>query len=270
VAQTLFSRWSAGPLAWARAHARAWRALGWVLLTLVLVSVLSDGFRWLIHRPAFAIEQVRVEGELMRNSADELRAGVLSRLPGNFFTLDLADAREELEAIPWVRRVVVRRLWPDQLVVHIEEHQALAVWREPGLPDRLLNRQGEVFEVNLGDVDNLPEFEGGHGQSGLLIAMYGKLVSRLAQLDTVPVRVNLSARGAWEIELKRGEILELGRGTDEEVLERLERFIRAVGRTGSRWSGRAWDRADLRHANGFALHLTAALAPAAQPAAQAQ
>jgi cell division protein FtsQ len=260
----------AGLPAWLKALVRPLRALGLVLVAVAIVMGLNYGFRWFINLPAFAIEQVRIEGELHRNSADELRSEVLSRLPGNFFTLDLADARDELEAVPWVRSATVRRLWPDQLVVHIEEHQPLAVWREQGLPDRLLNRQGEIFEANLGEVDNLPELEGGRGQSGLLIAMYGKLVPRLAQLDTVPVRLSLSPRGSWQVELKRGEIIELGRGADEDVLERLERFIRAVGRTGSRWSGRGWDRADLRHVNGFALHLTAALAPAAQPADQAQ
>ena len=47
-----------------------------------------------------------------------------------------------LGALPWVRKVAVRRSWPDRLDVAIEEHVVLARWGE----DRLVNIQGEVFE----------------------------------------------------------------------------------------------------------------------------
>lgn len=251
-----------------RRHGRLLRLLLALLLAGALAAALVWGARWLAHRPAFAIEQVRIEGALTRNSADELRAAVLSRLSGNFFTLDLAELREEMESVPWIRHALVRRVWPDQLIISLEEHEPVAIWREQGLPERLLNRQGEVFEANIGEVDSLPELEGGRGQAPLLMAMYGKLMPRLAPLDSVPVRVSLSPRGAWQVELKRGELIALGRGTDEEVLQRLDRFTRAMQLGGARWQG--WDRADLRHLNGFALHMAGAASTGPAVAQRAQ
>lgn len=245
-----------GPLWW---RVRQWsqRRGGWWLLSLPLAIVVVYGVYRFIHLPVFAIEQVLVEGELKRCSVEDLRAGVFANLPGNFFTLDLAETREALEKVTWVRQARVRRVWPDRLVVHIEEHQPMAIWREQGVPDRLVNRLGEIFEANLGDVDNLPELEGLRSQLGQVIDMHAKLLTLLRPFSMDVVRVSLSPRGSWEIELKRGEVIELGRGSAEDVLARLERFAHAIQRPGAQWAGRSWDRADLRHMDGFALHLTA-------------
>ena len=35
---------------------------------------------------------------------------------------------QAFEAVPWVRRAVVRRVWPDRLAVRLEEHRAAALW----------------------------------------------------------------------------------------------------------------------------------------------
>ena len=245
-----------GPL-WRRVRQWSQRRGGWWLLSLPLAIVVVYGVYRFIHLPVFAIEQVLVEGELKRCSVEDLRAGVFANLPGNFFTLDLAETREALEKVAWVRQARVRRVWPDRLVVHIEEHQPVAIWREQGVTDRLVNRFGEIFEANLGDVDNLPELEGLRSQLGQVIDMHGKLLTLLRPFGMDVVRVSLSPRGSWEIELKRGEVIELGRGSAEDVLARLERFAHAIQRPGAQWAGRNWDRADLRHMDGFALHLTA-------------
>ena len=36
--------------------------------------------------------------------------------------------RDSFETVPWVRRAVVRRVWPDRLAVRLEEHRAVALW----------------------------------------------------------------------------------------------------------------------------------------------
>lgn len=250
------SAWAVLRAVWIRVRQSPVRRGGWWWLSVPLAVVLVYGVYRFIHLPVFAIEQVLVEGELKRCSVDDLRAGVFGNLPGNFFTLDLEETREALEKVPWVRQARVRRVWPDRLVVHIEEHQPMAVWREPGVPDHLVNRFGEIFEANLGDVDNLPELEGLRSQLGQVIDMHGRLQALLRRSNMEPSRVSLSPRGSWEVELKRGELIKLGRGSDEDVLAKVERFAQAIQRPGAQWAGRNWDRADLRHMDGFALHLT--------------
>ena len=41
----------------------------------------------------------------------------MQKLKGNFFTLDLAEAKRVFESVPWVRQAVVSRVWPNRLTV---------------------------------------------------------------------------------------------------------------------------------------------------------
>jgi hypothetical protein len=59
---------------------------------------------WVGNHALFAIRAITVLGDVSHNNAVTLRANVLPRLGGSFFTLDLAQARESFEAVPWVRR----------------------------------------------------------------------------------------------------------------------------------------------------------------------
>ncbi len=116
--------------------------------TAALVGVLALGVlalgaaSWVARQPAFALRQIRLEGETARNNAATVRAHVMPRLAGNFFTLNLQAAREAFEAVPWVRHAVVRKVWPNRLVVQLEEHRPVAVWKGEEGDDRLVNPDG--------------------------------------------------------------------------------------------------------------------------------
>jgi D-alanine-D-alanine ligase len=88
-----------------------------------------------------SLREVQLRGELAHTGAAEVEQAVRGRIDGNFFAVDLAQPRAALEQLPWVRRVQVRRVWPDRLEVTLEEHVALARWGDTGL----VNVQGERF-----------------------------------------------------------------------------------------------------------------------------
>jgi cell division protein FtsQ len=46
--------------------------------------------------------------------------------------LDVADAREKLEAIPWIAEATVRKLYPDRLQITVTEREAFALWQRQG------------------------------------------------------------------------------------------------------------------------------------------
>ena len=78
-------------------------------VTSVLVGVLALGVlaaaagAWVARQPAFSLRQIRLEGDTARNNAATVRANVMPRLSGDFFTLNLQTAREAFEAVPWSR-----------------------------------------------------------------------------------------------------------------------------------------------------------------------
>jgi cell division protein FtsQ len=200
---------------------------------------------------------VRLEGDLQRNSVTTIRANAMPHLAGNFFTMDLARTQAAFEQVPWVRRAVVRRVWPDRLVVALEEHQPVALWQGGDEnSDKMVNSHGEVFEANVGDVedDSLPQFAGPDGSSPQVLEMYRRLQPLFAPMDTEVTALRLSVRGSWKVELDDGAVVELGRGTPDEVVERTTRFIRTVPQVLHKFNA-PLESADLRHAEGYAVKL---------------
>lgn len=235
------------------------------------VGAVAAGLAWLMRSPVFPIRSIQLEGDLARNSVPTIRANAAPRLAGNFFSVDLQQGRAAFETVPWVRRAVVRRIWPDRLAVRLEEHRAVALWQGEDGADRLVNSFGEVFEANVGDVedDNLPVLSGPDGSAAQMLTLVQRVLPALTQLDMGIQRVHLSGRGSWRMELDTGATLELGRGSVAELQARTERFVRTVAAVTARWQA-PLEYADLRHTDGYAVRLrgVSTQPPAAKPAAK--
>ena len=159
-----------------------WRRLAW----------------WALRHPLFAIGGITVQGDVTHNSAATLRANVAPRLAGNFFTVNLRGARAGLRgACPGCARPVVRREFPNRLRVQLQEHRAVALWGSEA-ESRLVNNFGEVFEANVGDVeqDDLPRLAGPDGQSAQVLAMYQALKPLFEPLDLAVRAADADARAA--------------------------------------------------------------------------
>ena len=223
------------------------------------VGVVAAGLLWLMRSPMFPIRSIQLDGDLARNSVPTIRANAAPRLAGNFFSVDLQQGRAAFESVPWVRRAVVRRVWPDRLAVRLEEHRAAALWEGPDAgasTDRLVNGYGEVFEANVGDVEDesLPSLRGPEGSAASMLAMYRRVQSTFARLDLHVERLHLSGRGSWRAELDSGASVELGRGSEDQLVERTERFVRTLTQVTARWK-QPLEYADLRHVDGYAVRL---------------
>lgn len=228
------------------------------LFSAFFAALLAAGVWSALRNPVFAIAGITVQGDVTHNSAATLRANVAPRLAGNFFTVNLEGAREAFESVPWVRRAVVRREFPNRLRVRLEEHRAVALWGEDG-DARLVDNFGDVFDANAGDVeaDELPRLAGPDDQSAQVLAMYQTLKPMFEPLDLAIDRLALTARGSWQLALDNGAAVELGRGTPDEVTARVQRFVQTLNQVASRYGRRpeALVSADLRHGDGYAVRL---------------
>jgi cell division protein FtsQ len=156
-----------------------------------------------------------------------------------------------------VRQAIVKRVWPNRIAVLLEEHRPAAVWSGPdSAADRLVNTYGEVFEANIGDVedDSLPTLSGPEGSSVHMLSMLNRLGPLFQRLDANVDALSLSGRGSWRAGLDTGAEIELGRGSDDEVLARTQRFLGTLTQVTSRYQ-RSLEFADLRHHDGYAVRL---------------
>jgi cell division protein FtsQ len=142
--------------------------------------------------------------------------------------------------------------------VVLQEHRAAAHWGAEG-ESRLLNSFGEVFEANVGEVEQeqLPRLMGPPGQEPQVLAMHRRLQPLFEELDLGLEQLELTGRGGWVARLDSGAAVELGRGGDDEVVGRATRFLRTLTQVTARYSRRpdAVETADLRHPDGYALRL---------------
>jgi cell division protein FtsQ len=229
-----------------------------LLLVVVLSLLLGSGLWWLLRHPMFAIQAIAVHGEVSRNNAVSLQNHVMPQLRGNFFTIDLNETRDIFQSVPWVRVAVVHRDFPNRLRTVLQEHQALALWGEEGA-STLLNEQGQVFEANIEDldVDTLPRMKGPNAQSQTVARMFNVLRPQFAAVDMEIDQLELTPRGGWRVLTQHGALIELGRGTEKELVARLDLFFKTLSQVTARYDRTvtALAGADLRHKDGYALRL---------------
>jgi len=222
---------------------RLMNAAASLLLVAGGLMCLAAGVWWLARLPVFALQAITVEGEVTRNNPLTLKTNVVPHLSGNFFTLDLAQAREAFEAVPWVRTAVVHREFPNRLRVRLLEQQPLALWGEEG-GSTMLNQQGEVFDANVGEVEaeSMPRLKGPDSQSHEVLAMYRTLRPVFQAVDMDMDELELTARGSWRVLTAQGTVIEpvvASRRSWSSVCKpscaRSGRSLRATAARSSRW-----------------------------------
>jgi cell division protein FtsQ len=79
--------------------------------------------------------------------------------------------------------------------------------------------------------------------------MYRALKPLFEPLDLAVEELALTGRGGWKLHLDSGAVVELGRGTQEEVLARSQRFVQTLTQVTAKYgrTAEALVTADLRH-----------------------
>ena len=207
----------------------------------------------LARAPWFPLREVVVSEPLRETRRPEIEAALRDSLhPSGFWTVSTERVRTAIERLPWVRRAEVRRVWPHRLVIHIEEHRAVARWGAGNA--QLLNDRGEVFFASTSRPPTL-ELIGPLGSAAEVLARHREFGNLLAPLGAPIARLELSSRLAWRIRLDDGLLIELGREQARApVAARLKRFAAAYRELIADASRRA-AVVDLRYVNGFAMRL---------------
>lgn len=225
----------------------------------VLVASIMLGFaavKAVVSMPVFSVREVVVLTPLAHVTQAQIEYAAESALRGNFFTIDLEQARKAFESLPWVRKAQLRRHWPARVEVSLEEHVAVAHWRSIDSVDtRLVNEFGELFDA-ASNAD-MPMFSGPEDAGAQLIAQQRRIDEILRPIERKVAALTVSGRGAWQVRLNDGLMLELGRDDKRAPLEaRLRRFVDVWSQTQQRFENRVVV-ADLRYPSGFSVRLAA-------------
>lgn len=202
---------------------------------------------WCLDPAHFPITSVRFVGERKHISQASLREVIASEVKKGFFKLKVSTLHRQLLSLPWIKQAEIRRVWPDQLLIHFEEHRPAVRWGEVGF----ISITGTLFYPELSSVklNNFPVLVGPEGKSTVVWQQYLIMKEVLAPLNLRITQLVLAPRGAWHLQLSNGMTVILG---THEVLPRLQRFIQAYKK---HLSARQPEVAyvDLRYASGMAV-----------------
>lgn len=230
-------------------------ALSDLLILAAAAALLAAATVWLIRVPSLPVRQVEFVDALPHTRRAEVEAVLPAALKGNFFSLNLETVRSVMETLPWVRRVEVRRVWPEKLELRIEEHQPVARWGEGR--GELVNSYGEVFAAVVPEEkdDGMPLLFGPSGTAAEVLKRYGEFADAFSPIGQRPVAVNLSPRLAWQVKLTNGMAVDIGREQPKSPIgARLQRFIEVYPETVAKRSVLP-AVVDLRYPNGFAIRV---------------
>jgi len=170
----------------------------------------------------FVVNRVDVMGE-GRLSEPAVRQ-VLGVNQGDYlFELDLKTAQARVENISWVERAIVRRLWPDPIVVQIIERKPYALWQSDG-DLHLIDRDGiAIQKASAENWPGMPLIVGEDApdlyfEAEQTIRQYGVLDGRVSTL----IHHNT---GRWDLILDDGAIkIKLPAGDFEPALRSLSKL----------------------------------------------
>ncbi len=187
----------------------------------------------------FVVKDIDVVGEGRLRERDVRRA--LGIYEGQyFFQADLIAAQNRVKNLNWVENVVVRRLWPNRIVVEIIERDVFALWQNEGQMS-VIDSNGAIIEsVAISDYADLPHFIGAgapvHGGNILKsLSAYPEISKRFKTFRRVGDR-------RWDmIDMSAHMTVKLPEGDIAPALKTLSAYHRQT-----RWLDRDIDIIDLR------------------------
>jgi cell division protein FtsQ len=176
----------------------------------------------------FEISAVTISGQTEVSEADVLAAAGVSPRNSLVF-LDASEVRRKVMELPLVKTARVLKLYPDRLVIAIEERQPHALWQQDGII-HIIDSEGKVVD-DLRDEKFLTlPFVVGEGAQ-IRVAEYNALLSGLGDLASrVKAGVYIAGR-RWTLDMKNGVQVKLPeQGAFEAVatLARLQREARIL------------------------------------------
>ncbi len=227
---------------------QVWLMRSIVILFCILACFLAWSLLQLGDSVIFPISQVDIKGNFSRSQRKTLKNIINPFARKGFFDVDLKKTQTEIQSLPGISQVQIKRVWPNRLIITASSEHAVANWSN----GKLLNNYGEIFYAKSlkTSVENLPKFLGSENSTIKILDNYQKM-SRILQLLGRKIKViALSSVGSWFIKLDNGMTLQLGQN---DVLNKLSRFVKVYHKVFKTSLAAKFKKVDLRYAHGMAV-----------------
>lgn len=220
--------------------------IGRIVAPLAAIGIIFMTYQLSLTMLDRTISSIEISGPFQRVTALQIEEAISGEIDEGFVGADLDRIQDRIVALPWIDQARVARRWPSRISITVTEQVPAAVWGESGL----LNTRGELFVVEARHPPaELPRLSGPDDRSAEVATRYLDVRDQLIPIGLDLRRVNLDARGSWEMTLHNGIEVRLGR---RNVAKRTDLFLDVVADiiTGR---GNEIDYVDMRYGNGFTI-----------------
>lgn len=168
------------------------------------------------------INRVSIVGSYDQVDKQALQQAITPRVSRSFWLVNVGEIKSEVEKLPWVSQVTVKKRWPDRVIVDIQQYQAVTRWNDDGL----ISKTEKVFYPTRTVSHRLPSLYGPEGSHKEVMAGYYEMQRTLHPLGVNIKSLRVDKRHAWVVELENDIRLLLGQDHHQ---QRLKRFARAYG-----------------------------------------
>ena len=205
------------------------------------------GGRAMLNNPEnLPISRIDLKGDRKFIKDVDLQAVIEKYKQTNLYLLDTDTLRTDLETLPWVRSVTLRKAWPAHLIVGIEEQHPVAFWGR----ERLMNQYGELFAAELPSMRGVfPTLYSPQDNGREMGERYLEVKEWLKGLPLELSELTEDESGSWRIKIKEGPEVMIG---SEDQRLRMQRFRVGFQQELAKKLNNV-RRVDLRYTNGFAV-----------------
>ncbi|MGP1928377.1 MAG: cell division protein FtsQ [Arsenophonus sp. NC-WZS1-MAG3] len=197
---------------------------GIIFFLIVLCTIIWSMWmvlNWMKNVNRFPISKLVITGERHYTRDDNIRKAILTLgMPGTFMTININAIQNQIKTMPWIRKVMVRKQWPDELKIHLVEYKPYAKWNDTFF----INAEGTVFSLPalLNVKSNFLNLYGPQGSQQEILEMYRAIQQQLASYNFSIKSVSMSTRRAWQLVLTNDIRLNIGK---QDIKKRLNRFV---------------------------------------------
>ena len=245
---------------------RALDVFSLIIGSLTFLYLLFLCYSWVISHKHFTLKNVVIEVVNSDNpniDKQEIQQAINSTLNGTTLSTDLKMTAKVILDNPWVEQVVIRRVWPNTIVLRVQERRLIALWNNKFL----ISEFGEVTNIPVSDYKKvekksgcyLIKIEGPKDFLSKIVARAEKTNNLLADINKRLSHLKLTKQFSWEAKTTGGMTLRFG-GEDLQgpMFYRLENFTKSYSSLAKKLAEKGIRSpeihyVDLRYAKGFAI-----------------
>jgi len=197
------------------------------LVQVTLVLAVGYGSFWGLQQISWGwpAENIEIEGEFRYWSPQQLGQELMWIKQLNFFSLNVRDVKEQLEALPLIQSAQVKKIWPESLVITFKEDIPVARWNG----EELLNPHAQKLSLpGKFDATGLPLLTGPENKEQQVMRQFQRLQQKLLVVGESVVSLSMNPVGSWQLSLANGWQVYLGRQQQEIRIKRLVELLKML------------------------------------------